>query len=267
MSEIGVGIVDDEPRARSVIRHLLARDDEVEVLGESYGDQAPMRIAQLEPDLLFLDVQMPRLDGFGVLSALAPERLPLVVFTTAYDEYALQAFEHCALDYLLKPFSDRRFFRSLARAKDILRRREADVAQRRLLALLAHQLNRLDEDAAALPRTDPPAGSADRIILQDGNRTIVLLSPDILWIEAEGPYVRVDTMKGDRLVRESLGRIEERLDPQCFCRVHRSVMVNMDSVEEVRPLSHGDSTLILRGGNELKLSRTRREEFESRLRR
>lgn len=262
---VRIVVVDDESRARKVIRTLLARDDEVAVVGECCCERTPAMIEELQPDLVFLDVQMPRMDGFGVLRALAPVSLPLVVFTTAYDEYAVRAFEHRAVDYLLKPFSDRRFYESLARAKEVLRREETDVAQRRLLVLLADRLDRTTPEAVGAATTRPHTGGAGRVVLHDGTRTLVLTASDIVWIEAEGPYVRVHTEEGETLVRESLRGLEERLDPREFFRIHRSAMINLGRVQEIRPLSRGDSAIILRGGIELRLSRTRRRAFEERL--
>jgi two-component system LytT family response regulator len=256
-------IVDDEQHARAIIRGLLNVDDDVEVVGESYGDHAPDAVGELHPDLMFLDVQMPRMDGFEVLAAIDAERMPVVVFTTAYDEYAVRAFEHAAIDYLLKPFSDRRFFRALARAKDVFRKDETAVAQRRLLRLLAGSLDRDHTQVTALPsgvHNSPSA--AGRLVLRDGGRILIFPLSDIVWIEASGAYVRVHTIRGEALVRESLSSVEARLDRSSYFRVHRSAIVNLQHVQELRPVSHGDCTIILRNKVELKLSRTRREEFE-----
>ncbi|MGD8276671.1 MAG: LytTR family transcriptional regulator DNA-binding domain-containing protein [Gemmatimonadota bacterium] len=258
-------IVDDEPHARAVIRGLLELDDEIEVVGECFGERTPAQIRELVPDLVFLDVQMPRMDGIEVLSQLDPDALPLVIFTTAYDEFALQAFEHAAVDYLLKPFSDRRFFQAVARAKGMLRARDLETAQRRLLALLADRLNR-DESEAPVPGPALARTPTDeRVMLRDGGRILLFDAADVVWIEARGAYVHVHTTGGRFLVRESIGELEARLDSRSFFRIHRSAIVNMRRVLELRPLSHGDCAVVLRGGTELKLSRLRREEFEMRL--
>lgn len=268
MDEYAVGriravIVDDEPRARATIRSLLQLDGEVEVVGETYGDQTPGMITELLPDLVFLDVQMPRMDGLQVLSSLRPDALPLVVFVTAYDEYAIQAFDHAAVDYLLKPFSDRRFFHALSRVKDIVRRRDTDIAQRRLLSLLTKRLGRAAGDTPSSAAQSSRSGQADRIALRDAGRILVFGASEIRWIEAQGAYVRVYTMHGEApVVRESLGSLEARLDPGTFFRIHRSAIVNIRHVRELRTLSHGDCELCLSNGQKLKLSRTRREEFE-----
>jgi len=264
---VRVLIVDDEPRARRTLRRLLEMDDEVEVVGECFGEETPTVIAELEPDLLFLDVQMPRMTGLEVLDALDATRMPLVVFTTAYDEYALEAFEHAAVDYLLKPFSNRRFFQALVRAKETLRREETEVAQRRLLGLLTRRLGRTEGDAPPGDLGPAPGTDAgpDRLVLRDSGRLLVFPVREILWIEARGPYVRLHLEAGESLVRESLGGVEARLDPERFFRIHRSIIVNVDRVREVRPLTHGDCAVVLETGTELKLSRTRRDEFELRL--
>ena len=263
VGRIRVLIVDDEPRARAIIHGLLNADDEVEVVGESYGEHAPEAVGRLQPDLMFLDVQMPRMDGFEVLAAIDAERMPIVVFTTAYDEYAVRAFEHSAIDYLLKPFSDRRFFSALARAKDVVRKDETAVAQRRLLKLLADSLDREPTQGVAPVSGAPESQSAaGRLVLREGGRILIFPLSDIIWIEARGAYVRIHTIRGETLVRESLSSVETRLDRSSYFRVHRSAIVNLQHVQELRPSSHGDCTIILRNKGELKLSRTRREEFE-----
>jgi two-component system, LytTR family, response regulator len=268
LSRVRTLIVDDEPAARRTLRHLLQMDDEVEVVGECYGEETPAMIAELRPDLVFLDVQMPRMSGLQVLEALDPRQMPLVVFTTAYDEYALQAFDHAAVDYLLKPFSNRRFYQALLRAKGVLRRQETEAAQRRLLNLLAGRVSRAEGEAPPVetgPFADSRDVGLDRLVLRDSSRLLVYPVRDLVWIEARGPYVRLHLENEEALVRESLGGLEERLDAERFFRIHRSVIVNMDRVREVRPLTHGDCAVVLDDGTELKLSRTRREEFELRL--
>lgn len=257
-------IVDDEPVARRMIRHLLENDDEVEVVGESFGAQAVHDIEELRPDVVFLDVNMPQMDGFEVLQAVGTRPLPLVVFVTAYDEHAIRAFELRALDYLLKPYSDRRLFSALARVKETLRNRETEAAQRRLLALLTSRLSRdAGQQVLSLDPSPPVRRTASQLIARDGNRTVFVPTPEILWIEADGVYARIHARSGEQLVRTSLGGLEEQLDPESFFRIHRSAVVNIEWVVEVHHLSHGDYTVLLRDGTELKLSRTRREEFEA----
>ncbi len=260
-------IVDDEPGARKTLRNLLVLDSDIDVVGECFGEDTPAAIRELGPDLVFLDVQMPKLDGFQILASLEPTEIPLVIFTTAYDEYALDAFDHAAVDYLLKPFSDRRFFRALARAKEILRQEETELAQRRLVALLSDRLSRASAEAPLAGSSTATASGPgrDRLVIHDSGRLLVVLTKDIVWIEAQGPYVRIHAADGESLVRESLGNLEAHLDPARFFRIHRSAVVNLERVREVKPLSHGDCTVVLRNGTELKLSRTRREEFETRL--
>ena len=255
-------LVDDEAVARRMIRRLLAADDEVEVVGEGFGPEAVGLIEETRPDVVFLDVAMPRMDGFQVLQAVRTRPLPLVVFVTAYDEHAIRAFELRALDYLLKPFTDARLFGALSRVKETLRQRETEEAQRRLLGLLAAR------------RTPPPPradeGDADagcragQLVARDGHRTLFVPMGEIRWIQADGVYARIHADAAPApLVRASLSALEAQLDPRAFFRIHRSAIVNVRFVRELRHLSHGDYTVLLRDGTELKLSRTRREEFEA----
>lgn len=258
-------IVDDEPMSRRMIRQLLTSIPGVEVVGESFGRQAVAEIEKLQPDVVFLDVQMPQMDGFEVLRAVQTRPLPLVIFVTAYDEHAVRAFELRALDYLLKPFTDRRLFQALTRVRETLRNRETEVSQRRLLRLLADRLDRRDSTApvsiAVTPATGP--GPANRLVAREGGRTMFIAMDDIRWIESEGAYARIHTDGDTILVRSSLNTLEGQLDPSRFFRIHRSAIVNLLWVSEVRHLSHGDYTVLLRDSTELKLSRTRREEFEA----
>ncbi len=242
-------IVDDEPPAREILRRLLAADSEVELLGEcGDGAEAVEAIRRLRPDVVFLDVQMPGMDGFGVLDELAAGELPLVVFVTAYDAYALRAFEVHALDYLLKPFDDERFDDALVRIKRTLHRREVDAVSRRLVALL-------EERGGAA--TSPP----QRLMVRSGGRVVYLRPEEIDWIEAADYYVRLHVGGSRHLLRDSLSALEERLDPRRFARVHRSAIVNLERVRELHPGVGGSAVLVLDDGTRLPLSRRQKARF------
>jgi two-component system LytT family response regulator len=247
-------IVDDEPLARRRVRRLLAECDEVEVVGEvGDGRAAVTAIDELRPDLVFLDVQMPDLDGFGVLAEVAAAAMPVVVFVTAYNEHALAAFEVSALDYVLKPFEKKRFEKALERALERLREKRSGLLQEQLAGLLkATQV----EPAAA------PAKTLKRLAVRRGERVSFVTLTEVDWLEADGPYVRLHVGKSSHLVRDSLKRLEKALDPAEFARVHRSAMVRIDRVEELRSLDHGEYEIALRGGARLKLSRSYRDVLE-----
>jgi two-component system LytT family response regulator len=261
-----VVLVDDEPIARRTIQHLLALDDEITVVGESAGPGAAELVVAQRPDLLLLDIQMPEQSGFEVLEAIPPRAMPLVIFITAHDEFAVRAFEERALDYLLKPFSNRRFNEAIRRAKEVLRTRDAEAAQRRLLAFLAGRSGggAVSEPTGVLP-AETGAGTGARIAVREGGRTVVFRADDVTWIGAAGPYAEVHGRRGTQLVRVSLAALEARLDASRFFRIHRSAIVNLNQVLELRHLSHGDYAVLLRDNTTLKLSRSRREELELRL--
>ena len=244
-------IVDDEPPARQTLRLLLARHADFSPAAEcSHGEEAVAAIRAQVPDVLFLDVQMPGMDGFDVLRAIDPGVLPALVFVTAYDQYALRAFETHALDYLLKPFSDERFDAVLERVRARLRERNHASIGARLSALLA---------------SGRPSAGPGQLIVRDGGKTLVIPYDDIIWIEAEDYYVRVHARTRQTLVRLSLRALAESLDPDVFVRVHRSAIVNVTSVREMEPLASGDQRLALSDGTELRVSRTYRAALEERL--
>jgi len=255
MSEpMRVLVADDEPLARRrVLRLLREHDDEVDVVAvcES-GSQAVEAIRETRPDLVFLDVQMPGLDGFEVLERLGGE-LPAVIFVTAHDRYALRAFEVHALDYLLKPFDAERFHRALEHGRARLGQRDGEGRER--LAALLEQLAR-ERGGSAEPAPPAPARRhLDWVMVKVRGKVEFLRTADIDWIEAEGNYVRLHAGKKKYLVREKIGALEERLDPERFLRVHRSALVQLDRVAELHPMAAGDGILVLRDGSEVKLSR------------
>jgi len=257
-SRIRVLVVDDEPLAREKIRELVKRDAEVEIVGESSsGAEAVAAVRELRPDLLLLDVQMPELGGFEVLQALDGEYPPAVIFVTAYDQYAVRAFEVHALDYLLKPFDRDRFEAALDRAKAHLRalgrgddpNGDGGRIDRRLLDLL--------EELKAEKRY------AERLVVKDAGRVFFLETAEIEWVEAEGNYINVHTQKKSHLLRETISGLEAQLDPRKFVRIHRSAIVNIGSVRELQPWTHGEYHVILRNGTSLTLSRNYRENLRN----
>lgn len=234
-------IVDDEPLARAMIRRMLSDHADVEIAGEcENGSQAIVAIRQSAPDLVFLDVQMPGADGFAVIEALAAEQLPIIIFVTAYDQYAVRAFQVRALDYLLKPFDRERFEQALERARAHIRSERRDDLNARLLDLLA--------DARAR------AGYLERLIIKAEGRIFFLKTEEIEWIEAEGNYVCLHVKQQKHLFREAISNLEKQLDPRQFQRIQRSAIVNLDFIRELHPWSRGDYKVILRDGTELKLS-------------
>lgn len=243
---IRVLIVDDEPLGRVVIREMLRAAPDIEIVGEcANGHEAIRALNRLETDIVFLDVQMPEIDGFDVLRAIEPDRIPLVIFVTAFDRYAVRAFEVHAVDYLLKPFDRDRFEKALRQARSQLRLIRNGELTARVLALL-----------------DDRRGESkyiDRIMVKTAGRIFFLKTADIDWIEAEGNYVRLHAGRETHLVRESLGTLESRLDPRKFPRIHRSQIVNFEKVRELLPLFHGDFQVILENGTTLVLSRRYRE--------
>ena len=238
-------IVDDEPLGRERIRTLLAGDPEIEVIGEcSDGRQAITAIEQRNPDLVFLDVQMPEVDGFCVLDAICGGRMPAIVFVTAYDRYAVRAFEVHALDYLLKSFDRERFAAALQRAKEAIRRSREGALSERLAGLI--------EDLEA------KKDRLTRLVIKSAGRIVFLRVEEIDWIEAADNYVRVHAGKEAHLIRETLQSMEKRLDPTRFLRIHRSSLVNLERIRELRPVFHGDYLVRLTDGTELTLSRNYR---------
>lgn len=239
-------IVDDEPLARRKIRRMLAHDPEVEILGDcANGREAIAAIITHNPDLVFLDVQMPEIDGFDVLESIPPAGMPFVIFVTAYDQYALRAFEVSAVDYLVKPFDRRRFEKALQRAKARLTTERGSDLNQQTLALLEELKAR--------------SSHIERLVIKAGGRAFFLKTEEIDWIEAEGKYVRLHVGKESYLLREAIGSMEGQLDPKKFPRIHRSTIVNIERVRELQPWFHNEYRVILKDGTELMLSRSCRK--------
>jgi len=245
---IRVLIVDDEPFARKRLRELLKDDSEIAIIGEcANGAETISATQELTPDLIFLDVQMPGIDGLAVSETFDGKQSPLVIFVTAYEQYAVRAFDVQAVDYLLKPFDRARFTQALQRAKERLREKHRDDVNRQILDLLSEI-------------KDKPQ-YLDRLVIKNNDRVFVLKTDEIDWIEAEGNYVRVHFGKQSSLIRETLSRLAAQLDPRKFPRIHRSRLVNIDRIQELQPWSHRDWRIILRSGAELRLSRNYRDQL------
>ena len=242
---IRVAIVDDEPLARAALRLSLAADPELVVVGDCNGVDAPQLIEREQVELVFLDVQMPEVDGFAVLEALEGA-LPAIVFVTAHDAYAVRAFEVHAIDYLLKPFDDARLATALARAKERLAR--PGEASDQLVALLEERARRERQ--------------VERLLVRARGKVVAVRTQDIDWIEAADYYATLHVGGATHLVRQTMAELETSLDGRRFVRVHRRAIVNIDRVREVHPMFRGDCTLVLADGTRVRLSRTRRAEFE-----
>ena len=240
-------VVDDEPLARERLQGFLARETDIYVVGESSdGDDAVQKILTLKPDLVFLDIQMPRRDGFGVLQALAGGKLPVIIFTTAFDEHALRAFDAHALDYLLKPFKVSRFQEALQKAREALGGRGTQEALTRMLKLMEEQR-----------RDDTPR--LTRLAIKDDDRTLFVPVADIDWIEASGNYAIVHVGKHRHTLRETMAWLDTQLPEQTFLRVSRSSIVNLARVRELQPGVGGENVLVLQDGSTLEISRGLRE--------
>jgi two-component system LytT family response regulator len=252
MREIKTIIVDDEPLARRGLRQMLAPHNDFKVIAEARnGVEAISVVRSLDPDLLFLDVQMPEPDGFGVLKEIGQAQMPLVVFVTAYDDFAVRAFDAHALDYLVKPIQESRFIEAVERVRQRIRSNEA-VAMSRKLATMLEQHDR--------------QGIKHRLVVPTSSGELLLDAAEIDWIEADDYYAAIHTGKRRHLIRESLSSLEERLDAARFVRTHRSAIVNIERDREVRN-EGGEMLLLLRDGQRVPVSRRRRDILKERLHR
>lgn len=257
-SPIRTIIVDDEPLARRNVRLLLDKDPQIEIIQECRnGSDAIKAINSLAPDLIFLDIQMPELDGFDVLAQVDPQKLNAIIFVTAFDQYALKAFEVHALDYLLKPFDDVRFAAALQRAKQQIEAHEISKVSNRLLTLL--------EERATHRAHATPDVYLTRVMVKLANRVILVKVEEIDFIEADGNYVKLHIGKKAHLLREKMNDLEAQLEPSKFVRIHRSIIVNLERIKELHPHFNGDYIVVLEDGRQLRLSRSRRELLEARL--
>jgi two-component system, LytTR family, response regulator len=253
LENIKVLVVDDEAPARQRLLDLLRRDPQVgSILEACNGEDAVELIGEHHPALVFLDVQMPELDGLGVIDAIGPAEMPLTVFVTAYDQHAIRAFEANALDYLLKPFSDERFEGAICRAK-------ARLEERSLLEFGQRVMKMVSTAPASTDRR------WDRLVVKSGGSTRFIRVVDVDWIEAAGVYVNLHVAGKEFLYRTALNDLADRLDPRRFVRVHRSAIVNIESIVQLEPISHGEFDVVLRNGSRARVSRTYRAQLEKRL--
>lgn len=239
-------IVDDEPPARAVIRRMLKEHADIEVVGEcKNGREAIESLRKESPDLMFLDIQMPEMDGFELLEALSGNPVPAVIFVTAYDQYAVRAFEVAAVDYLLKPFDHERLETALQRARANLREKNSDDRTEQMLTLL-EQLQAKTEHL-------------ERFVIKNNGRVLLVPVSDVDWIEVQGNYLRLHAGSSSYTIRETMNNLESRLDPRKFLRIHRSTMVNIDSVKEMQVHFNEEHLVILKDGSQLTLSRRFRD--------
>jgi two-component system, LytTR family, response regulator len=260
MNEIRVVVVDDEPVARAGVQKLLRTDPDFEIVGEAgNGRDAVALIQRVEPDLVLLDIQMPELNGFDVLSAIGTQNAPVIVFITAYDQFALKAFEVRALDYLLKPFEDDRFRMVMQRAKEEVRRGKRSELGDRLESLL------VEYTARTPPRSDSTdsRGYITRILVRDGGTVTFQPVEGIDWIEAADYYAKLHVGDAVQLVRYTMNELESQLDPRRFVRIHRSAIVNAARVKEIRVDYQNHHVVVLHNGKRVPLSRRRRDLLEA----
>lgn len=266
MPRVRILIVDDETLARDALRLLLSNRESVEIIGECQNGREAVEAIELErPDLVFLDIQMPEMDGFEVIRTVGPDKMPAVIFATAYDQYAVKAFEAQALDYLLKPIEDDRFEQALERAVKRLREERVGEVSAQLVGLLGY---RDSQDASPTPtglEETQASGYERRFLIKAKDIVTFVAAADIDWIEAAGDYVVLHAGPSKHLLRESMTGMERRLDPTAFVRIHRSTIVNMGRIKELRPYFHGDYIVYLNDGKELKLSRRYWKQAEARL--
>jgi two-component system LytT family response regulator len=252
-SEIKVLVVDDEFLGRERIRSLLSEHADIKIVGECVnGREAVEAIQNLKPDLVFLDVQMPKIDGFEVVEIIGTENMPAVIFVTAYDEYAIRAFEINAVDYLLKPFDKERFEKAVERAKREIKTQESPTEIRENLRELLKEV-----------KTEPQF--LKRIPVKSANGTTFVPTEEIDWISASGHYLELHIGNETHLIREKLSVIETKLDPRIFARIHRSTIVNLDRIKSLHPIFNGDQLVILKNGRELNLRRNYYDELMTRL--
>jgi two-component system LytT family response regulator len=239
-------IVDDEPIARERVRRMLREENGIEIVGEcGNGAEAVAFINENQPDLVFLDIQMPEMTGFEALQSITSDKVPVIIFATAYDQYAIQAFDVHALDYLLKPFSRQRFQRAVGRAREQIEKTRVGKIDERLVSLLS----------------DLKAGKKylERLVVKSVGRVFFLRTDEVDWIEAAGNYAKLHVGREGHLIRETMNGLESKLNPDKFLRIHRSTLVNIDRIKELSPLFSGDYTVMLKNGVELTLSRNYRD--------
>ncbi|MDB6094378.1 MAG: two component transcriptional regulator, LytTR family [Verrucomicrobia bacterium] len=272
MKKIRTLIVDDEPLAREGLETQLRADPEISIVGQCGDGQAALdAIRTLRPDLVFLDIQMPKRDGFAVLAELKPAERPVIVFATAYDQHAIRAFEVCAIDYLLKPYSDSRFAAALTKAKHEIHQAHSSTLTQKVEELL-ERVRAMDAARVETPpppeqapatTTAPAADYTDRIILKADGALHFIKTRDVIWIEAQGDFVRVQSNGKTQLVRETLQSMEQKLDGTKFLRIHRSYLVNLEHVRKVELALYGDYVVFVSDGSKLRMSRNYRTKLKA----
>jgi two-component system LytT family response regulator len=255
VQQITAIIVDDEPLARRIILRYLGNDPEIKVIEQCGGGLSALELVhQLQPDLLFLDVQMPGMNGFEMLQSLEGDKLPFVIFVTAYDEFAIQAFEVHALDYLLKPFDEERFKKALQHAKSRIRL----LYQSQFMEHVSALLSEFRDTARRNTENVYPA----RIEIRSAGHVCYVDVQDVDWIEAADNYVVFHTPSGSHLMRESMSRIQTLVNPEKFIRVHRSAIINLDRVSELKSTTFGSRVVVLENGREVRVSRSQKLKLE-----
>ena len=260
-------IVDDEPLARVRLEDLLRHESDVQIVGTADNGRAAIEaIRKLRPDLVFLDVQMPGATGLDVVKEIGPAAMPATIFVTAFDQYALQAFDVAAVDYLVKPFDDERFEQAFRRARRLLKLEGIERLRNQLLAVLQEMPPNDGDGTRVAPAPAPPAaGYLERIAVEMRGKVRVVPIAQIEYITADGPYAELHTPEGKYIIRETMQTLEERLDPRRFFRIHRSAIVRIDRVESLLKGAGGDYEVQLKGGMLLPVSRARREALEQKL--
>ena len=255
-------IADDELLARKALKAMLRGDPEMEVVSECHnGMEAVTAIRQQSPDIVFLDIQMPEMDGFQVIEEIGAGRMPITVFVTAYDKHALRAFEAHALDYLLKPFDHDRFNTALQRAKTFVRQQKLGEINESLFAVLKDlkpKRNELPSETDQRIHKEP----IDRVVLKSGGRIYFLKTEEIDWVEGTSNYLTLHSAGGTHLIRETMGDFHAKLDPKKFLRIHRSTIVNIERIKDLQPLFKGEYIVSLTSGQRLRSSRGYRHELQ-----
>lgn len=262
MEKIRAVIVDDEEEAREGMKSLLCADPDIWLIAVCEdGIQAIKAINETSPDLVFLDVQMPEVNGFDVLNSVNPENMPAVIFATAYDQYAVKAFDLHAIDYLLKPFTNKRFYESLALAKVQIRKASLQHINQKLSVILSSYTKEKDTQEADALIHQNAASLADKLVIKSSGKIFFITKKEIVWVEAYDSYVKIHVGGKYHLVRESMKNIEEKLPENVFARIHKSSIVNINFIAELEPYFNGEFVVKLLNGTELKLSRSYRNNF------
>jgi two-component system LytT family response regulator len=260
-------VVDDESLAREALLVMLDDDPEIEVIAECRnGKEAVTVIREQSPDVVFLDIQMPEMDGFQVVEEVGAMRMPVTIFVTAYDKHALRAFEAHALDYLLKPFDHDRFNTALQRAKTFVRQQKLGDISESLFAVLRDLQSKNGEPPSGTDNRRPERAAhpepIDRVVIKSGGRIYFLKTEEIDWVEGAGDYLTLHSGSQTHLIRETMGNFHSKLDPQKFLRIHRSTIVNIERIKDIRPLYKGEYVITLTSGIGLRASRGYRHELQ-----